>query len=975
VRATVLDMQPIDPPIGGGRLRLLGLYHNLGGNIDCTYVGTYDWRGENYRDHQLTPTLREIDIPLSEAHHAAAAELASRASNKTVIDIAFSQQAHLSPDYLCAAREQIANSDVVIFSHPWVYPVVKDHLRPDHIIIYDSQNVEGYLRTQLLDHNNPVEAQLLRQVIQDENALGWAADSIIACSQEDLLRFHRIYGFPLERMRVVPNGVMAFRESLPNLTMRLTARRLLKLDANAFTAIFLGSAYAPNVQAGEFIIKDIAPAMPAVTFLIAGGVGSCLTSTLPNVRITGQIPEADKLLLLQASDIALNPMMSGSGTNIKMFDFMAMGLPVVSTSVGARGIHCGGKQALLVVPPTAESFFLAIDRLRHPEIRASLGRAARECVEEGYAWERISEQLGCFISARAQLAGQSKPFFSVVLTSTGAHDTLTNSVMRLQEQIERDFELVIIDQSAQPWPGANRSYGFPLTYYCTPICGVARARNTGAMLAQGQIIAFLDGSAQPEERWLLNARSFFANPNVFGLIGLPSHRTLSNTWHPIENTLVPELRFPQTNMLVRTSVFHYVGGCDIALRTQDSATKELRFHGTPDGRNLLEVGRELLADPHRASQIRIAHLSTAGLTCGIGEYTRELIDIYHDAGVSNLLLYATTPNEKPDLDSINAFTTDGWFLDNVNWVHSEIRPKALREMVQWGATHLIIQYHSGFYPPSLLLQFVTQSQSLGIKTSVVLHNLPNPPPSDLARIRELGVPLFSHNRTALDQCDPHARVFTHVPLGICAKPLIRETPLASRDWQRHSPRIVTTGFLRKHKGIVKLIRALPHVHKSYPQAELRIQCALYPSEDSELELKACTRAIQELGLHKSITVQTTFLEKSALLIELSQFDIAVLPYEQSSEGGSATAADCLCAGLPLIVSTAEIFDDLREVALTVDPEPVAIATAIISILRDSGLYGRYYEKAHIYARRNSLERVAGAFLVMDVHSAATSRSY
>ena len=89
-------MQPIDPPIGGGRLRLLGLYHNLGANIDCTYVGTYDWPGENYRSHTRSQTLREIDVPLSNEHHDVAAELGGRAGGKVVIDLS---QVELTPDF------------------------------------------------------------------------------------------------------------------------------------------------------------------------------------------------------------------------------------------------------------------------------------------------------------------------------------------------------------------------------------------------------------------------------------------------------------------------------------------------------------------------------------------------------------------------------------------------------------------------------------------------------------------------------------------------------------------------------------------------------------------------------------------------------------------------------------------------------------------------------------------------------------
>ena len=63
-------MQPIDPPLGGGRLRLLGLYHALGAQLPTTYVGTYDWPGESRRQHALSSTLQEIDVPLSDAHFA-----------------------------------------------------------------------------------------------------------------------------------------------------------------------------------------------------------------------------------------------------------------------------------------------------------------------------------------------------------------------------------------------------------------------------------------------------------------------------------------------------------------------------------------------------------------------------------------------------------------------------------------------------------------------------------------------------------------------------------------------------------------------------------------------------------------------------------------------------------------------------------------------------------------------------------------
>jgi hypothetical protein len=335
---------------------------------------------------------------------------------------------------------------------------------------------------------------------------------------------------------------MAYRDPRATPERRLAARQALNIDEAALVAIFIGSSYGPNIQAADFIAQKLAPTMPNVTFVIAGGVGQGMKSALPNVCITGRLSEDDKISWLRASDIAINPMMSGSGTNIKMFDFMAMGLPAVTTETGARGIDTGGRHTMFVAEPTAQAFAAAIEKLRDADLRSYMGQEARQCVEDGYAWERISAQLGCFIKARRRLAGQSRPLFSVVVPTYERHDQLDELVAHLQNQIERDFEVVLVDQSAERWAGADRSHGFPLTYYHSPVKGAVRARNTGAMLSQGAIIAFVDDDCQPAEDWLLNSRPYFSDSTVVGVEGIG---------------------FMTANLMVRSSAFQYLGGFDL----------------------------------------------------------------------------------------------------------------------------------------------------------------------------------------------------------------------------------------------------------------------------------------------------------------------------------------------------------------------------------------------------------------------------
>lgn len=560
---TVVDMQPIEPTVGGGRLRLFGLFHNLGPSINATYVGTYDWPGEKARKLQLTDRLTEITIPLSEEHHSTASDWAERAGGKVVIDISFSELGGLSTNYLDQVRESISDAKVVIFSHPWVFPLVRDAIQPHQLVVYDSQNVEVYLRRSLLNVDNPFERRLLEFVARDEDMLLRQADIVFACSHDDALRFQRIYDAPFSKMRVVPNGVMTGARRPASDEQRAKAKLALALDKERITAIFVGSLFEPNVQAAQFIAGPLAKALPDVTFVIAGGVGAAVSNAPANVLVTGSLSAPDLDRWLAAADLAINPMFSGSGTNIKMFDFMASGLPVVTTAIGARGIISGGADPFRIVDGSVDAFASEISRLRSAADRRKLGELAREVVERSYSWEVISYETGKLIANWQNGKTQKKPLFSIIIPSYERHDQLLRLLNALTKQTERDFEVIVIDQSQRAVEEANEPFGFELSYVRSSIKGAVYARNLGAQIAKGEIIAFTDDDCIPHENWLLNARKYFQDPTVVGVEGLIYSDRLSHPeWRPVSNLRFAGVGFMAANLLVRQSVFQQIGGFD-----------------------------------------------------------------------------------------------------------------------------------------------------------------------------------------------------------------------------------------------------------------------------------------------------------------------------------------------------------------------------------------------------------------------------
>lgn len=111
-----------------------------------------------------------------------------------------------------------------------------------------------------------------------------------------------------------------------------------------------------------------------------------------NVILLGQISDDEKLQLYKIADVALNPMMSGSGTNIKMLDCMAAGLPVISTPIGARGLNLENNSNVII--SSISEFPLKIEKiLQDKELYKKISYNGRELVKEKYDWRKIVDDM------------------------------------------------------------------------------------------------------------------------------------------------------------------------------------------------------------------------------------------------------------------------------------------------------------------------------------------------------------------------------------------------------------------------------------------------------------------------------------------------------------------------------------------------------------------------------------------------------
>lgn len=256
-------------------------------------------------------------------------------------------------------------------------------------MIYEAQDVEYRIKKQALP-DTETGKKLVKQTFEAEQLCCRNSRLIMACSKEDKQTLCELYQIEPEKVIVVPNGVDTDATSFIPIRQRLENKKMLGLEHEKI-GLFMGSDHKPNYEACEHILKA-AEQLPEVTFLIIGTLCVYFEKHKeeyripPNVGMLGLVSEEEKNRLFSVVDFALNPMTSGSGTNLKLFDYMAAGIPVITTEFGTRGVlqkDCFLMTTLEELPNKIMEFNLEQQQERI--------ESARRVVEQEFSWKHIGE--------------------------------------------------------------------------------------------------------------------------------------------------------------------------------------------------------------------------------------------------------------------------------------------------------------------------------------------------------------------------------------------------------------------------------------------------------------------------------------------------------------------------------------------------------------------------------------------------------
>jgi len=384
----IVDLCPywVTPITGGGPLRVYNLNKFISEEFS---VSQFSFRPTSIMRKLGQKILQPSVVSLSDNYRE------FRLSNPLIIasSILF-YKLGLPPDYMISRFAYLMRNNyltkclneakIVQIEHPWLFDFARN-IDKRSLIVLSSHNCENILYAKC------ISSRIKDKLIEIEKRSIELSDIVLAVSSEDIENFHRILNInDKDNIFVIPNGVDCHNIRKITDENRLEAKKRLGLVGKK-VILFMGSIHLPNWEAMRIIEERISKQIKddEIIFLIMGSVGEGSKSH-DNIIYTGHLPEKDPYIM--ASDIAINPLISGSGTNLKLLEYMAYGLPVVTTDIGARGLQVEHLKHVIVSTISDFEYWLP-SILDNDELSRKLSFNARLLVETNYDWKNIAKKV------------------------------------------------------------------------------------------------------------------------------------------------------------------------------------------------------------------------------------------------------------------------------------------------------------------------------------------------------------------------------------------------------------------------------------------------------------------------------------------------------------------------------------------------------------------------------------------------------
>jgi sugar transferase (PEP-CTERM/EpsH1 system associated) len=387
------------PPETGGRIRSYNILKRLARRHDVTIFTFYrNQPGDQHAElKQMVARLICMPMRLPASHTLSEALLYAR---NMLTSQPYAIAKYCRPEVAMRLRkllgEQVFDVMVCDFVNaggviPWEAPCTK---------ILFTHNVEAMIwRRHFQNARNPFWKAAARREYRAtdrvEQAYLRSADHVLAVSEVDRKFFSQF--IEPSKITVIPTGVdIDFFEPAQS-----------AMEGNIL--VFTGSMdWIPNDDAIFYFVKMIFPLIqmqiPDTELWIVGRSPSPrlrdLGDHVRGIRVTGRVDDIRPYV--RDAAVCIVPLRIGGGTRLKIFEAMAMGKAVVSTTIGAEGLPVQHGKNILLADQPQDFADNVVSLLKNPLYRENLGRAARYLVEKEHSWDSVASE---FENALAKVSG------------------------------------------------------------------------------------------------------------------------------------------------------------------------------------------------------------------------------------------------------------------------------------------------------------------------------------------------------------------------------------------------------------------------------------------------------------------------------------------------------------------------------------------------------------------------------------------
>jgi sugar transferase (PEP-CTERM/EpsH1 system associated) len=378
------------PLVGGDRIRIYNLLSRIARRHEVSLAGFL----EQPEDAEGVPHLRELCARVEAASFKPTSRLVKvlgmlgfgLAGKPPELNLLHSDELATKIWRLAASVEfdvvQIEHSRMALYRETLPRPVRSKSILMFHNFISQQDKRLSQIERRWVNKLRPLVNSMAMRRWEPRYAEKFDRCTTVSTVDRDLL----LNANPRLHVDVIPNGVDIQKyEPLP-------------APSAAPSLLFVGNmGYPPGADAAVYFCQEILPLirrqLSATELWIVGRMPRPEVRQLngDGVHVAGQVD--DVIPYYRQSAVCVVPLRAGGGTRLKILEAMALGRPVVSTTIGCEGLDVVDAQHLLIADTPRQFAEQTLRLLTDRQLYQRLSAQGRQLVEDRYDWDKIAAKL------------------------------------------------------------------------------------------------------------------------------------------------------------------------------------------------------------------------------------------------------------------------------------------------------------------------------------------------------------------------------------------------------------------------------------------------------------------------------------------------------------------------------------------------------------------------------------------------------